>query len=188
MTLDPAKLRIVHHPHPMLRERAAELPEITDHVRAVAERMVELMHQADGIGLAAPQVALPWRLFVCHVPPAPEGADNTDPLAGPLTANDAPVVFINPQITERARTVQALEEGCLSLPEIRGEVRRPARIRVRALDAQGRPFAIHAQGLLARCIQHEHDHLDGVLIIDKFTRADREKNQSAIDQLEAGVA
>lgn len=180
MTIDPDTLEIVIYPDPALRQRAAAVETITDEIRAAASRMVTLMQQAEGIGLAAPQVGLPWRLFVAHVPPG-DGRSTTDT---PPTAIDTPTVFINPTLSAPSKGLEALEEGCLSLPEIRGPVHRPAQITVDALDIEGTPFSMRAGGLLARCIQHEFDHLEGVLIIDRFPQMARLRTRNAVRALE----
>lgn len=183
MALDVQALRIVRFPAPILRTRGDDVPEITDEVRAVAQRMIELMFEAEGIGLAAPQVGLPWRMFVAHVPEAEDRPAGTDP----LLATTTPMVCINPRLVEPARDMEPLEEGCLSLPGIRGEVRRPSAISIAASDLEGEAFTARAEGLLARCWQHEFDHLEGVLIIDKMTPRSRLRNRAAVRDLEAGA-
>lgn len=185
VSVDPAKLRIVSYPAPVLRQKASPVATVTDEVRAVAERMVVLMHEAEGIGLAAPQVGLSWRMFVVHIPSNDEhSADATPP-----EATGTPRVFINPVLRQPEGRWELGAEGCLSLPEIRGEVSRPERITVSALDEHGNPFSLAAGGLLARCLQHETDHLDGVLIIDRMTQMSRIKNRPRVRDLEreAGV-
>lgn len=182
MTTDPASLRILHYPAPVLRRKAAAIDGATEEVRAVARRMIELMREAEGIGLAAPQVGLPWRLFVIDVPPAEDRRPEDDP----ATCTRGPIVCINPKLTDPSRDLVPFEEGCLSLPDIRGEVRRPSRITIRATDPEGRPFTIPAAGLLARCAQHELDHLDGVLILDRMTQPSKLKNRLAVRALEGG--
>lgn len=172
MAIDPAQLRIVLYPAPVLRSKAQPLAEVDDQVRAVADRMLELMHEAPGVGLAGPQVGLGWRMFVA----------NWTGEAG----NDH--VFINPQLLDPTRETEARDEGCLSLPDITGEITRPAGITIRALDRDGQPFEMTAEGLPARVWQHETDHLDGVLIIDKMPGVDRMANRRAIKELEAGGA
>jgi peptide deformylase len=142
--------------------------------------MIELMHEAEGIGLAAPQVGLPIRMFVVYVPEAEDRSSEDDP----PTAIPEPMVFINPVLTDPSSDLTPLEEGCLSLPEIRGDVRRPSQITISATDLDGNPITMRTDGLLARCIQHENDHLDGVLIIDKFTHTSRLKNRASIRRLE----
>lgn len=179
MAVDPSMLRIDVYPTEVLRRKADPVdpgPEL----RAVAERMVQLMHSADGIGLAAPQVGLSWRLFVAHVPEDEQRSADAEP----PSASAAPEVFVNPEIVGHDGLPEASEEGCLSLPGIHGDVYRPPIVTVRAQDLAGKTFERTASGLLARCWQHEIDHLDGVLIIDKMTQMSRLKNRSAIRQLE----
>lgn len=141
-----------------------------------------MMFVQRGVGLAAPQVGLSIRMFVAHVPEDSE-EDNRSALTTPQGATLRPVVFINPTVQHLRVPVVPDEEGCLSLPEIRGDVLRPELIRVSAQDVGGVPFEMEVCGLLARCIQHETDHLDGVLIIDKFTQLSRLRNRSAIKSL-----
>ncbi|MEM6553845.1 MAG: peptide deformylase [Planctomycetota bacterium] len=172
MAIDAAKLAIVHYPAAVLRERAAEVPAVDEGVRAVAERMLELMHAAPGVGLAAPQVGLPWRLFVAN--PTGEAGDDR--------------VYINPELTEPTREAESQEEGCLSLPEVRAQVARPRGITIRALGVDGKPFEETDDGLLARIWQHETDHLDGVLILDRMTRIEKIANRRAVKALEAAGA
>ncbi len=184
MPVDATKLRIVDYPHPALRVKAAKIEKVTDEVRAVARRMIDLMREAEGVGLAAPQVALSWRLFVAEVPED----DKRSASATPPTATRGPVVYINPVLSHPVGNLEAFEEGCLSLPDIRGEVLRPPVISITALDLEGQPFTHTAGGLLARCWQHEFDHLEGTLIIDKFTQLSRLKNKFAIRDLERRAA
>lgn len=185
MAVDPARLRIVQYPDPMLRARARRVERIDEEVCAVAARMIELMHEAEGVGLAAPQVGLSWRLFVAHVPPN----EQRSPDADPPTALAEPMVYVNPVLSNLTGPVQPCEEGCLSIPDIAGEVLRPAIATVAATDLAGRAFTQTGAGLLARCWQHEADHLDGVLILDRMTQMARLKNRATVRELErrAGV-
>ncbi len=171
MPVDPASLRIVRYPDPVLRRRAEELPAVTDEVRAVARRMIELMHEARGVGLAAPQVGLSWRLFVAN----PTGEPEDDR------------VYINPVFVNASRATASREEGCLSLPGIHGDITRPTAITIRALDEQGEPFEETSDELAARVWQHENDHLDGTLIIDRMPAIDRRANQRALRDLEESL-
>jgi peptide deformylase len=180
MPVDPSTLRILTYPDPALRRKAREVTEPLAEVRRVAERMIELMKEAEGIGLAAPQVGLPWRLFVAHVPPG----ENRSPESDPATAMTEAAVYINPTFSAPVGGLEPAEEGCLSLPEITGEVLRPPQITISATDLQGRPFMRTGAGLLARCWQHEVDHLDGVLIIDRMTQLSRLKSRAAVRKLE----
>jgi len=131
---------------PILRERTAPTPRVTDAVRALVADMFETMYAAEGIGLAAPQVGRTERVFVMDV-------------------DDNPLAMMNPEILARDGSERA-EEGCLSIPEIFGDVDRATRAVVRAVGIDGKPFEVELTGLAARCVQHELDHLDGKLFID----------------------
>lgn len=180
MATDPSTLHIVTYPQKVLRAAGKPVKDINDEVRAVAGRMIELMYEAEGIGLAAPQVGLSWQMFVLDVPEG-EGRTATD---DPPTCTTGPKVFINPKITKYEGAPEPFEEGCLSLPEIRGDVLRPPIVTMTATDEHAMPFTIRAAGLLARCLQHEFDHLQGVLILDKMTQTARMKNRTAVRDLE----
>lgn len=168
MPVDPNTLAIVHYPAPVLRQKAKTIPRVDEEVSAVARRMIELMHQAPGVGLAAPQVGLGWRLFVAN--PTGEAGDER--------------VYINPELVELTGGNAVRDEGCLSLPGVTVEVTRPARATIRAINLEGETFEDSADDLLARIWQHEYDHLDGVLIIDKMSAMDRMANKRAIKELE----
>jgi peptide deformylase len=131
---------------PILREQTREVTEITDEIRTLIDNMFETMYAAEGIGLAAPQVGRHERITVIDV-------------------DDEQYVLINPEITSRSGKARD-DEGCLSIPEISGSVERATEVTVRALDREGNTIEIEATDLLARCIQHEVDHLDGKLFID----------------------
>ncbi len=169
MSIQPAALRIVRYPDPALRRVADPVPQVSDEVRAVAERMRHLMHEANGVGLAAPQVGLPWRLFV----------------ANPTGAADDDRVYINPVLSGPGRETAHAEEGCLSIPDVRGAITRPVAITIDALNERGEAIHDQADDLLARIWQHETDHLDGVLILQRMTPADLRANRRALEALEA---
>lgn len=137
---------------PILRQRAEEVEEIDDELRELAEQMFEMMYTEEGIGLAAPQVGVSKRLFVMDI--REDGAE--------------PQVVVNPVIVDQSDSERG-EEGCLSLPGLIGTVERSARIVMEGLDLDGEPLRIEASELLARCIQHEIDHLDGILFIDHLS-------------------
>lgn len=170
--MDPASLRIVKYPHPVLKQVARPVAAITPEVKAVAARMVELMKHARGVGLAAPQVGLDWRLFVVQEPHA-EGEPE-----------HAPEVFINPELTVLNPKKEPYEEGCLSLPYIRIEVERPMHLKIRAMDLEGRWFEKESAGFPARIWQHENDHLDGKLITDRMSPLERRLNAKKLRELE----
>lgn len=137
---------------PVLRQRAVEVEEIDDEVRQLAQQMFETMYTEEGVGLAAPQVGVSKRLFVMDI--QEDGAE--------------PQAVVNPVIMEHSGSERG-EEGCLSLPGLIGAVERPAHIVMEGLDLDGGPLRLEASGLLARCIQHEIDHLDGILFIDHLS-------------------
>jgi len=179
MPVDPAQLKIQLYPASVLREKAGPV-EYSPNVREVGLRMIEMMRQADGIGLAAPQVGLSWMMFVANVP----ADESRSPEASPPSASGGPEVFINPEIVRTEGLPETMSEGCLSLPGVLGEVTRQPTLTIRALDLDGHPFEKTATGLLARCYQHEYDHLMGVMIIDKFPEADLKKNKTLLSQME----
>ncbi|MFN9717215.1 MAG: peptide deformylase [Planctomycetota bacterium] len=163
-------LEIVPHPHPALRWKSREITRIDSELRQMIEQMFDLMYAARGIGLAANQVALPYRLFVINP-------------TGDRTEKDEEQVFINPQITRRNGSEEE-EEGCLSLPEIYGPVTRASRIVVDAFDLSGKQFQMELEDLPARVVQHEYDHIEGVMFTDRVAPAFMPKIQPLIDDLE----
>ncbi len=148
-------MRIVKYPHPALRYKCKPLARVDAELRSIVQRMFELMYAHKGIGLSANQVDLPYRLFVLN----PSG----DP-----AATDQQMVFINPVILRRSGS-QEDEEGCLSFPDIFAPVRRPNQVTVVAYNLEGNEVTCEFQGLTARAVQHEYDHLDGVLFIDRMS-------------------
>jgi peptide deformylase len=171
-------LRIVHYPAPVLRQKAEPIDDPA-HAAGLAVRMIELMREAEGIGLAAPQIGLPIRMFVVEVPPF-----DSETLEPP-EHTDGPRVYINPVLSEPGRGIEPYSEGCLSLPDITGDVLRPTEVTITAYDATGSQFTERAGGLLARCWQHENDHLDGVLILDRMIAPHKRRNKGLIRDLEA---
>ncbi|MFW5712966.1 MAG: peptide deformylase [Spirochaetota bacterium] len=141
----------------VLRERVDEIQDINGEIAELAQHMLSTMYTGDGVGLAAPQLGLLKSLFVCHV------------------NGDQPRVFINPQIIGTSQEMLPYEEGCLSIPGVYGDVIRPATITVQAINERGKPFKVDAEGMLARVIQHEMDHLKGVLFIDHLDEKQRER-------------
>jgi peptide deformylase len=148
-------------PNPALKQVSAPVAAVDDDLRALMDDMLETMYAAPGIGLAAIQVGVPKRVIVMDL--AREDAPK------------APRYFVNPEILWKSEETQPYEEGCLSVPEIYDEVQRPAKVRLRYLDYRGETVEEEAEGLFAVCIQHEMDHLDGVLFIDHLSRLKREQ-------------
>jgi peptide deformylase len=150
---------------PVLRARALPVERFDDRLKAEIERMGELMHDALGVGLAATQLGVLHRVLVYRAYPEDE-----------LTA------LVNPVLEWSSQEREIAEEGCLSLPGVHVEVERAAQVRVRAQDQDGRRVEVHAEGLQARVIQHEVDHLDGVLILDRISRVQRKEAMRAMRQ------
>lgn len=153
-----ALLEIRKYPDPVLGEKAKPVEAINGTLKTLIQDMVETMYQAPGIGLAANQVGRPLRLIVFDVTPKDQSRN--------------PSAIINPEIIE-AEGDQTVEEGCLSLPDYYSEVKRSARVTVRGLNDQGRPVEVCAEGMLATVLQHEIDHLDGILFIDRISSLKR---------------
>lgn len=184
MSVDPRSLQIQIYPAEVLRKKAAPIAKVTDEIRDVATRMIELMREAKGIGLAAPQVGLSWRLFVVEIDPESKRAKGKSD--GPLLATNGPEVYINPRFSNAVPSVEPGEEGCLSIPGVYGDVLRPPTITITATGLDGQEFTKTGTGLLARCWQHENDHLDGVLILDRMIAPHRVRNRLAVKDLERG--
>jgi len=142
---------------PVLRQRAPAVARVDDAVRRLVDDLFETMRAAKGVGLAAPQVGASQRVAVVDV-----GEEFPPPL-----------VLINPRIVESGAEVEVAEEGCLSIPEIFGDVERPALVTLEALDRDGEPYRVTVSGYKARAVQHEIDHLDGILFLDRLSAVKR---------------
>ena len=152
--------KIVLLADPVLRQKAAPVEQVDDEIRQLMEDMVETMYDAVGIGLAAPQIGISKRLIVMDC-----AKDDNPPEIWKM---------INPEIISRSEETTKMEEGCLSIPGYNGDVTRPAEVTVRYMDIEGNSQEMTATGLLAACVQHEIDHLDGVLFIDYLSRLKRD--------------
>jgi peptide deformylase len=156
---------ILEVPDPLLRQKSTPVEKVDDEVRALVADMFETMYEAPGIGLAAIQVGIPKRILVIDLQePEEEGGE---PVRDPR-------VFINPEILDSSDQDVPYTEGCLSVPDQYAEVDRPDRIRARWLDEDGNAHEADIEGLLATCLQHEMDHLEGILFIDHLSRLKRE--------------
>ena len=175
MTLKPCagdalKLEIVHYPHPTLRHVSKNLKRVDSELRDMVAQMFELMYEHEGVGLAGNQVDLPYRMFVAN----PSGdRDN----------KDAEQVFINPVLRAGHGQTEA-EEGCLSIPGVLGPVVRKEKITVEAYDLAGEAFCGEVEGFLARVVQHETDHLDGKLFIDRLAPGQAAELREALEEFE----
>jgi peptide deformylase len=152
-------LQIITYPHPTLRRVARPLRRVDAELRGIIRQMFDLMYEAKGIGLAANQVDLPLRLFIVNLEARPGAGEE--------------LVFINPVISLPRGGSEEAEEGCLSLPGLYGQVARPKQVRINAYSLNGQEIEADATGLFARCVQHELDHLDGVLFPDRMSTTAR---------------
>lgn len=180
------RLRVTQYGEPILRKAGAPVTEFNAELVQLASDMIETMHDAEGIGLAAQQIGTALQLCVVDVRP-PEGSDVTfnyryDGRQPPLDLF-MPVVLCNPQVTIIDPHEEVYEEGCLSFPGVNGKVLRPIGVRCDFQDLQGNPHCIEADGLLARCILHEVDHLNGILFIARMDIRDLKKNEAKIKKL-----
>ena len=162
-------MQIVHYPHPTLRHKSKPVKRVDAELRAMIAEMFELMYQFNGVGLAANQVDLPLRLFIVNTAGKPDDGEE--------------MVFINPVLSKPKANEEA-EEGCLSLPGIYGNVRRPKQIRVSAYNLKGEEINADLTGLLSRVVQHETDHLDGVMFFDRMTDAARQPIEEQLEEFE----
>lgn len=141
----------------MLRQKAEPIEEINEEIVQLANDMIASLNPKEGIGLAGPQVGVMKRIFIVHV----EG--------------DEPRVFINPSIIGTSQDEVFYEEGCLSIPGVWADIKRPSVIQVQAWNEKGKPFRVEAKGIMARVIQHEYDHLEGILFVDRLSDIKRSK-------------
>jgi peptide deformylase len=151
-----------------LKKHSILVPDFDGEIKSLIEQMFETMYANKGIGLAAVQVGKLIRLFITHVP------------------KDAPRVFINPEVIETSVDQGSFEEGCLSVPEVNANVVRPVQVEVQAWNVKGRPFSMDADDMLARVIQHELDHLNGVLFIDRIDPKKRERLVKQYENISTG--
>ncbi len=163
-------VEIIEYPHPTLRHESKPLRRVDAELRHIVSEMFDLMYEHQGVGLAANQVNLPYRLFVINLEGTPE-------------AKDAEMVFINP-VLSGAKGSEEEEEGCLSIPGVTGPVTRSEKIQLQAYNLEGEEFVGELSGLAARVVQHEIDHLNGTLFIDRLTSTAKMAVHEALDEFE----
>jgi peptide deformylase len=163
-----AKLPILHFPDPRLRTKAKPVAVVDDAIRQLIKDMFETMYDAPGIGLAATQVNHHIRLVVMDI----------------SEEKNQPMVFINPKVTPLTQEKAPYEEGCLSVPSVYDVVDRPTKVRIEALNEQGEAFSLETDGLLAVCIQHELDHLEGKLFVDYLSSLKRQRIKAKLQKLQ----
>lgn len=164
-----SKLHVVHYPAEVLKKRAAAISDINGQIVEFIDEMFPAMYEAHGIGLAAPQVGVSQRIFVLDL----------------QREESEPIICVNPEIADRHGVVVA-EEGCLSLPNIYAEVERIEKLLLRYVDRDGTERELEAEGLLARAIQHEMDHLNGILLFERLTKEQRKVIADALQELREG--
>ena len=169
---DPKTFDVVLFPDPVLRRETEEITAFDDELRGVVEAMFERMFESQGVGLAAPQVGLSMRLFVLN-----DEGDRDKP--------ERNLALINPTIKSFGGKKTRHEEGCLSLPGVHADITRPEKCVVHHFDVEGNEVEKEYDGFVARIIQHEYDHLQGVLLVDRMTPSDKLRNRAAVDELKA---
>jgi peptide deformylase len=176
---------IVIYGDPVLRKKGKPIREISEQIRQLAEDMIETMHEVHGVGLAAQQVGEPIQLTVIDVADAENrpsrmwiDGQEVDP------KDHMPIILVNPEL-ELSKETEVGPEGCLSFPEINADISRATRIKVKALDLEGQPVTFEAEGLLSRVVQHETDHLNGILFIDRMSSATKVSLGSKLKKLAA---
>ncbi len=169
---EPLEFQIALYPEPVLRKVADPVQVFDAELERIVAAMYQRMFDSEGLGLAAPQVGLRQRILVIN-----EASNSDEP--------ENNVTLINPRIVSRDGEKTTWEEGCLSFPEIYAEVVRPDRCTVEAVDVRGEPLHREFSGFLSRIVQHEYDHLEGILLVDRMTPADKLKNKVALEELVA---
>ena len=163
------QLSIIHYPHPTLRFKSLPIRRVDAELRDMADQMVELMYEYNGVGLAANQVDLPLRMFVVN--------------ASGKRGEGEEMILINPEI-QRPKGNETGQEGCLSLPGVFGQVKRPKKIHLSAYDITGNPIEAEVDGFLARVLQHENDHLDGLMFFDRMSEGAKKELEDQLDVFE----
>ncbi|MFT5731813.1 MAG: peptide deformylase [Planctomycetota bacterium] len=167
---EPKTFDVVLFPDPVLRKETDDVAEFDDELRATVAGMLERMFESQGVGLAAPQVGLTQRLFVLNDEGDPEQPERN-------------MALVNPTIKKTFGKKTSMEEGCLSLPGVNADILRPDGCLVHAFDEHGNEFEKEFTGFISRIIQHEYDHLQGVLLVDRMTPADKMRNRDSVEEL-----
>ncbi len=180
-------LDIVKYGHPVLRQKGERIERLTPEIKKLVADMLETMHASNGVGLAAQQIGRALQLTVIDVRDAKDRPSWLELGGEPSDVNSfMPLVLINPEIKPQGDVVVA-GEGCLSFPELFGEIARPGSVDVKALNEKGKPIEFRCGGLLARAIQHEVDHLNGILFIDRMDKATKAELRPQLDALQAAT-
>ncbi len=179
-------MKVCFYGDSVLRKKAKAIESVTDEVRQLAERMIVTMLQNDppGVGLAGPQVGVSLRIITIATV---SDFGELLPTASPgerLLVPKMPLAILNPEVVPASSRTEICSEGCLSVPELYGDVERPASVRLKGLDLDGNILDVECGGLLSRCLQHEVDHLNGVLFVDRLQEAEKEEVAADLDALE----
>ena len=178
-------LPVIKYGHPALRQKGARIEKITPEIKSLVADMVETMHVNKGVGLAAQQIGKALQLTVIDVREVKERPSTLELKGKPADVNDImPLVLINPEIKPFGEPI-AGSEGCLSFPEIYAEITRPESVDVKTLNPKGKAIEFRCGGLLARVVQHEVDHLNGILFIDRMSLATKSELRPELDKLQA---
>jgi peptide deformylase len=167
MQIDIEKCKITHYPADVLAGRAQPVEKIDDSIRRLIEKMTDIMLENKGVGLAAPQVGISLRLFIVSLD----------------SSREAVKVYINPTVTPTTREFDSSEEGCLSVPGVHTKIRRYKKCKVTATGLDGNEFTEEAEGLYARCLQHEYDHIEGMTIAERMNSAARIAHRKQLKKL-----
>ena len=178
-------LKVVKYGHPALRKKGARVETLTLEVRSLITDLIETMYAHKGVGLAAQQVGVPLQVTVIDVRGVTDRPSSIEWNGKPADVNDSmPMVLINPEVKPAGDPATG-PEGCLSFPELYADIARPAVVDVRALDSNAKPIEFRAGGLLARVVQHETDHLNGILFIDRMEKNTKEELRPELELLQA---
>ena len=175
-------LDIKTYGNPVLKKQVERVEKIDDSIIELAERMIETMKDADGVGLAAPQIGESISLITLGVPYNPENMEHRSP-GEMLLLPEMPLVLVNPELTPTTNTMSTSEEGCLSVPEIYAKVTRPEKVMLSAEKLDGTKINVECGGFLARALQHECDHLNGTLFIDKIDQEEKARISPMLKKL-----
>ncbi|HBR67744.1 MAG TPA: peptide deformylase [Rhodospirillaceae bacterium] len=176
-----SKYKIIIVPDPVLKQQAQPVARVDDAIRQQMDNMLETMYDAPGIGLAANQVSLLNRVLVMDL--SRRNRDDEDEGEQTPEQNIGPICMANPEIVWESEEISVMEEGCLSIPQQYAEVKRPAIVRVKYLDYDGKQAELEAEGLLSHCVQHEIDHLNGVLFVDYLSSLKRSMILRKVEKL-----
>lgn len=181
-------LRITQYDEPILRKKGKKITDFDDSLRNLVKKMVNTMNEAEGIGIAAQQIGQDIQLCIVDISECDRDFDYLLDARTPPLELIMPMTVVNPEVEVLEGDSTTYEEGCLSFPEIRGDVKRPSTVRLRFQDIDGKPHVLECDGIFARCIQHEVDHLNGILFIDRMSKKSVRKLEPLLKALQEKTA